>query len=104
MIELKILLDEINYDSLADSLVPLIAEKIREGERSNLLLGVLAKNPSAATTMAHTLLKTMSQDKRDELLVQLVSKNREKLLDKGQEFLGSHGMEMKLCDISIKEM
>jgi len=104
MIELKILVDNIDYDSIADMLVPLIAEKMREGEKGGILGGILAKNPSTATSMAHTLLKTMSQDKRDELLLQLGTKYRDKLLQKGRELLDKNGVQMELCDIAIKKV
>jgi len=104
MIELKILVDNIDYDSIADMLVPLIAEKMREGEKGGILGGILAKNPSTATSMAHTLLKTMSQDKRDDLLLQLGTKYRDKLLQKGRELLDKNGVQMELCDIAIKKV
>ena len=104
MIELKILVDNIDYDSIADMLVPLIAEKMREGEKGGILGGILAKNPSTATSMAHTLLKTMSQDKRDDLLLQLGTKYRDKLLQKGRELLDKNGVQMELCDIAVKKV
>ena len=104
MIELKILVDNIDYDSVADLLVPLIAEKMREGDKGGILGGILANNPSTATSMAHTLLKTMSQDKRDDLLLQLGTKYRDKLLQKGRELLDKNGVQMELCDIAVKKV
>jgi hypothetical protein len=104
MIELKILLDNVDYDSLADVLVPLVAEKMKESESGGILGGILAKNPSTASSIAHTLLKTMSQEKRDELLVQLVTKYRDKLLEKGREALEKQGVNMELSDLSVKKM
>ncbi|MBQ2061388.1 MAG: hypothetical protein II458_01810 [Oscillospiraceae bacterium] len=102
MIELKILVDNIDYDSLADVLVPLIAEKMKDGEKGGILGGILAKNPAAATSMAHTLLKTMSQQKRDEMLVQLSAKYRDKLLDKGRDLLDKRGLDLQLYDVSAR--
>ena len=103
MIELKILLDNIDYDSLADVLVPLLTEKMKE-EKGGILSSVLAKNPATATAMAHTLLKTMSQEKKDELLVELAAKHRDKLLGKGRGLLNSRGIKLELCDISAKKL
>ena len=81
MIELKILIDEINYDSLVDALVPALAGKL--GDKGGILGSILAKNPDTAASMAHTLLKTMSQEKRDELVVQMLGKYRDKILNAG---------------------
>ena len=104
MIELKILVDNIDYDSLADVLVPLVTEKMKDGEKGGILGGILAKNPAAATAMAHTLLKTMSQEKKDELLVELAAKHRDKLLGKGRGLLNKRGIRLELCDISAKKL
>ena len=104
MIELKILVDNIDYDSVADLLVPLIADKMKDGDKGGLLGGILAKNPATAKTMAHTLLKTMSQEKRDEMLVQLVTKHREKLLQKGKSALTKKGVKLELCDVAAKKV
>ena len=104
MIELKILVDNIDYDSLADFLVPLIAEKMKEGDRGGILGGVLAKNPDTAKAMARTLLKTMSQEKRDELVLQLLTKHRDKLLQKGRGILHKKGINMELCDVTARKV
>lgn len=102
MIELKILLDNIDYDSLADVLVPLLAEKMKDGEKGGILGSILAGNPEAASTVARTLLKTMSQEKKNELLVQLIGKNRDKLLKKGRSLAASRGLELELCDVAAR--
>ena len=104
MIELKILVDNIDYDSLADVLVPLIAEKLREGEKGGILGGVLAKNPDTATSMARTILSKMSQEKKNELLLQMLTKHREKLLQAGRGLLSKKGIGMELCDISARKI
>ncbi len=104
MIELKILVDNIDYDSLADVLVPLVTEKMRDGEKGGILGGILAKNPAAATAMAHTLLKTMSQEKKDELLVQLLGKYRDKILSGARNALGKKGIGVELCDIAARKV
>ena len=102
MIELKILVDNINYDSLADVLVPILAEKMKDGDKGGILGSILADHPEAASSMARTLLKTMSQEKKNELLVQLVGKNRDTLLKKGRGLLSRRGVELELCDVAAR--
>ena len=85
MIELKILIDELDYDSIADYLIPALAESMAKERKGGVLGGVLAGNPEAFTSMARTLLHTMSQEKRDELLVQQLNKNREQAAAKGEK-------------------
>ena len=52
--------------------------------------------------MARTLLHTMSQEKRDELLVQQLNKNRDKLLQKGRKVAADKGNRVQLCDLTAR--
>ena len=81
MIELKILIDEIDYDSVADFLVPLLVEKRKKEDRTGLFGSVLSGNSAMASNMARGLLEKLPQEKKDELVVQLLTKNRDKLLE-----------------------
>lgn len=103
MIELKILVDELDYDSIAEFLIPALAESMAKDQKGGVLGGVLAGKPEMLTGMARTLLHTMSQDKRDELLVQLVNKNRDKLLNKGEKVAAKKGIRVKLCDVTARK-
>ena len=103
MIELKILVDELDYDSVAEFLIPALAESMAKDQKGGVLGGVLSGNPEMLTGMARKLLHTMSQDKRDELLVQLVNKNREKLLDKGAKAAADKGIRVQLCDVTARK-
>ena len=102
MIELKILIDELDYDSIADYLIPALAESMAKERKGGVLGGVLAGNPEVFTSMARTLLHTMSQEKRDELLVQQLNKNRDKLLQKGRKVAADKGIRVHLCDLTAR--
>ena len=81
MIELKILLDEVDYRSLSEVLIPALAESMAKD--GGVLGGMLSQNKELAASMARTVLDKMPQEKKDELLVQLPNRNRDKLLEKG---------------------
>ena len=104
MIEVKIMVDNINYESVAEFLVPLLAESMKNGEKGGILGSVLAGNPEMATNMARTILKTMSQEKKDELLLQMVAKHRDKILASGRSALSGRGIGVELCDITAKKV
>ena len=69
-----------------------------------ILGSVLAENPDMAAGMARTLLGAMSQEQKDRLLVQLVTKNREKLLDKGNRAARDKGIGVQLCDGAVQKL
>ena len=104
MLELKILIDDIDYNSVSELLVPLLAEKLEKDGKGGILGGVLAGNPEMAVSMARTLLNSMPQEKKDELVVQLVTKNRDKLLQKGRELAARNGVRLQLCDVAAKKL
>ena len=104
MIELKILVDDIDYNSLTELLVPLLAEKLEKDGKGGILGGVLSGNRNMAVSMARTLLNTMPQAKKDELVVQLINKNRDKLLQKGRALAAKNGVRLQLCDVAAKKI
>ena len=93
-----------DYNSLTELLVPLLAEKLEKDGKGGILGGMLAGNPDMAVGVARTLLNTMPQDKKDELVVQLITKNRDKLLQKGRELAVKNGVRLQLCDIAAKKL
>ncbi len=103
MIELKVLIDDLDYDSIAEYLIPALAESMARDQKGGILGGVLANNSDMLTSMARTLLGTLSQEKRDELLVQLLNKNREKLLQKATKVATDKGIQVKLCDLTARK-
>ena len=76
------------------------------------ILGPIMVGPSSSHTaeavrigrMARTLLGAMSQEQKDRLLVQLVTKNREKLLDKGNRAARDKGIGVQLCDVAVQKL
>ena len=52
MIELKVLIDDVDYDSIAEFLIPLLAESMGREQKGGILGGVLAGNPEMITSMA----------------------------------------------------
>ncbi len=103
MIELKVLIDDLDYDSIAEFLIPTLAESMAKDQKGGILGGVLAQNSEVMTSMARTLLGTLTQEKRDELLVQLLNKNREKLLQKATKAAAEKGIQVKLCDLTARK-
>ena len=88
MIELKILLDEVDYRSLSEVLIPALAESMAKD--GSVLGGMLSQNEELA-------------EKKDELLVQLLNRNRDKLLEKGRTLAAENGVRLQLCDVSARK-
>ena len=85
-----------------DELLPLVQDKLRDS--GAMLGGMLSGSPEMAAAMARTALRAMSQEKKDELLVQLVTKNRDKLLQKGSALAEKNGIKLHLYDVSARKI
>ncbi len=97
MIELKILLDDIDYDALAEYLLPLVAEKL---EDRGGILSLLGRNSDNLLPLARQMLSAMSPEKKDEILLQLLSEKKESLLRRANEKARREGVGVKIIDIS----
>ncbi len=54
--------------------------------------------------MARGLLEKLPQEKKDELVVQLLTKNRDKLLETGRTAAAKNGIRLQICDVSAKKI
>ena len=81
-----------------------VAHLLEKDGKGGILGGVLSGNRGMAVSMARTLLNTMPQAKKDELVVQLINKNRDKLLQKGRALTAKNGVRLQLCDVAAKKI
>lgn len=101
MLELRVLIDELDYDSLADFLVPILAEKLEEKGGFRAMIG---KNRDALSGVAKQLLSSMSQEKKDELLIQLLREKKGFVLNKTNEAAARQGIGAKVLDVEVKKI
>ncbi len=80
---------------------PALAESMAKD--GGVLGGMLSQNKELAASMARTVLDKMPQEKKDELLVQLLNRNRDKLLEKGRTLAAENGVRLQLCDVSARK-
>lgn len=101
MIEVRLLIDSIDYDSVAELLVPLLAENLAA---KGGLVGKLASNKKDfAAATARKVLSKMSQEKKDELVVDLVNKKRDLLIEKTTGLAKKNGIRGKIYNISARK-
>ena len=90
-----------DYRSLSEVLIQALAESMAKD--GGVLGGMLSQNKELAASMARTVLDKMPQEKKDELLVQLLNRNRDKLLEKGRTLAAENGVRLQLCDVSARK-
>lgn len=98
MIEITLKVDRVDYDALAELLLPALLGQMEQ----NSLGRIFVRSPEAAQGAAKKLLARLSQEKKDELLVKYLNQNRDKAEKALEEMAGRSGVSLRVCDISAK--
>lgn len=100
MIEVKILLDDIDYGSIAESMIPVVKEKL--AENGNSFGGFVGKHlpESALNGAANGVLKFLSQKQKDELALKLIKKHEERIIEALQNAAADKGISVDIKELS----
>lgn len=99
MLEINLKVENIDYNSLVDKLLPLIAENYRDD--GSVLGMVLNKTKGMQSSMAKAALSVMPQEKKDELAASLLMKYRSEIIDLLARTARENGVSMDIRDLSI---
>ena len=101
MVEVKLLIDHIDYDSLVDLLMPLVVDSL---QAKGGIVGKIGSKEGKLAKMAHKLLGRMSQEKKDGKLVDLAAKKRDVIIEKLSDAAEKKGIGVQICDISVRKI
>ena len=95
MIRIEMTIDELDYDSLLDQYLPVIAEKLRETGNP---VGMLLSNGMPAS-MAKSIVAGLPQSARDKLAVDLLNANGARLGQKVEELAAGKGVHVRVSAV-----
>ena len=101
MIELNLVLDDIDYEALAERFMPQIIEKAESADLepwAKLLL--LSAGPNAGTITK--ILGLLPKEKKDELAVAYINKNRDKIMSGLAQMFAEKGVKAEIKDASAE--
>ena len=98
--EIRLKVEDIDYASLIEKLLPLVANKLQEEEGAveKLLLG-LTKIPSY---LIKASINAFPQETKDDMIAYLVNKNSENIEEILMDSLKQKGVTMKISDMRIE--
>ena len=102
MIEIKIAIDEVDYEGALETLYPVLAEYLSEKTENSLLAGILSRTKGFPVKAVKAGLKTLPQDTKDELAVLCLNHYKEKIVDSLVNILGKHGILLKVLDMEME--
>lgn len=97
MIKLELTLDNIDYNALIDVLLPTMMDKLAVSDDPKLRM--VAKFPPA---MASAALKSLPEEKKEEITVVLLDKYKWKLVSGLYSLTGQYGISADVTDVKVK--
>ena len=86
MIEVTFRIESLDYTDKLDSQLPLVLEALSQSGNINPVLKLACNTPEASSRIVKGILRTMSQDQKQRLATKIVNANREKLMQKLNDF------------------
>lgn len=94
MIRLELELTDLDFDALVELFLPQLSEKLKaEGNPVGILM-----NP----TMVKTMLRTMSQEKKEKLAADLINGNSERIIRMFEESAAKRGIRFTIQGAKAK--
>lgn len=95
MIKVELELSDIDYDSLIDQFLPVVLENMRQSDNPASRL-VSSGMPAS---MARTLLKNLPQSTKDQLTVELINTNKEKIVPFLKDIAMKNSLQLTIGDV-----
>ncbi len=103
MIEIKLLVNDIDYEKTAETLLPALAEHMREnGGALSALSGLFSMPGSFGTLSAKAILSKMSPSSKDELIAKCLLENKDKLISMLETAASDNGLVFKVKNAEVK--
>ena len=77
MIDVKISVNNVDYEAALDTLLPVLLEHLSKKSENAFLVSVLSKTKGVSSIAAKAALKALTQDTRDELAVACLNHYKE---------------------------
>ena len=102
MLEVKILISDLDYDGVVELAAPLVAEKLSQ---KGGLMGRLAGSVDGLKKLIYNkYLAGKTQEERDQLAAELVTKNQKLLMEKAAELAEKNGIRIQVREISLRKL
>ncbi len=101
MIEVKILIDDFNYEEAMDEYLPIISQKLSEREDAGFLSKMLSKNSGISAKVAKAALTALPQEKKDEIAVAIIEKYKDELAANIVKLAEEKKLSFELKEIQI---
>ena len=101
MIEIKMTVDDVDYEEILETLYPLLEERLYNKIENPLLAGLLSKMKGLPMVTIKAMLKTLPQKTKDELVVLCLNYYKENIVCMLTDTLERHGIPLNIQDMEV---
>ena len=98
--ELKLKVNRINYGNLAEKFLPMLSDKLAQEEGA--IPRLLSKLAELSPGMAKGMLNVLPDETKDEMVVYLINKNKQQILNGFARYMKEQGIDIEIGDLSIE--
>lgn len=102
-IEISLVLADISYEELFIAAYPKMKDKLSGNEKYGKLFGVLQKIDDPAKGLVNAALGALSQEDKDNLVIDMVSVYEEELVSVINKLADEYGLKLTISGIEIKK-
>lgn len=92
--------NEINYSSLAELLIPVVHDKLTE--KDGVGMAILSKITGMPPSIASNIIDMLPQKTKDEIAVMLIDKNKENIIKLIIEYANKKGLSFKIDNFKVE--
>lgn len=104
MIEIKIAISDVDYESALDALWPVLVEHFEKSGEKTLASAIISKTKGVSAAAAKAALKILPQETKDELVAMGLTHYREDISGLVMDFAKQRKVSMKVRKIDIKTL
>lgn len=101
MIDIKILVSEVDYESILDSLSPILLDYLSRNSENAFFSSILLKTKGISSVAAKAALKVLPQNTKDELATICLNHYKEDIIHIFTEMLEQKGISIKIEGVEI---
>lgn len=104
MLELKLQIKDLDYNSLTELILPKVMEKKAEKEDGGLFSSILKKTKGVATGATKAALGVMSQDMKEDLTASILMYYREDIVKALYQLATENNVKVEIGEIEITKL
>lgn len=93
-------INDIDYGALTQQFLPLVRDKLAEKDGPSM--AILAKIAEMPPETAAKMVNLLPQKTRDELILMLINKNKDKIVDAAENFAYRSGIHFRIDEFRVE--